>query len=43
MKDDFLKCNYIESDNLYNEECPIMHTMEIIGQKWKLPIIWNCR
>ncbi|MBQ6336994.1 MAG: helix-turn-helix transcriptional regulator [Ruminococcus sp.] len=22
------------------KKCPILHALEIIGQKWKLPILW---
>ena len=26
--------------NIYDTECPILFAMKIIGQKWKLPILW---
>ena len=26
--------------NIYETQCPILYAMEIIGQKWKLPILW---
>lgn len=26
--------------NLYDDKCPILYAMEILGSKWKLPIIW---
>ena len=26
--------------NIYETECPILYAREIIGQKWKLPILW---
>ena len=26
--------------NIYETHCPILYAMEIIGQKWKLPILW---
>ena len=26
--------------NLYADKCPILYAMEILGSKWKLPIIW---
>lgn len=29
-----------ESENIYETKCPILYAMEIIGQKWKLPILW---
>lgn len=25
------------------KKCPILHALEIIGQKWKLPILWYLR
>ena len=27
-------------ENIYATECPILYAMKIIGQKWKLPILW---
>ena len=27
-------------ENIYETQCPILYAMEIIGQKWKLPILW---
>ena len=29
-----------ENENIYDTECPILYAMDIIGQKWKLPILW---
>ncbi len=29
-----------KKENIYETECPILYAMEIIGQKWKLPILW---
>lgn len=29
-----------ENENIYETPCPILYAMEIIGQKWKLPILW---
>ncbi len=29
-----------KAENIYETECPILYAMEIIGQKWKLPILW---
>lgn len=26
--------------SVYDGKCPIIHSLEIIGGKWKLPIIW---
>lgn len=28
------------SENIYDTKCPILYAMELIGQKWKLPILW---
>ena len=27
-------------DNIYETKCPLIYALEIIGQKWKLPIMW---
>ena len=27
-------------ENIYDTDCPILYAMQIIGQKWKLPILW---
>lgn len=29
-----------EKENIYKTECPILYVMKIVGQKWKLPILW---
>lgn len=29
-----------EKENIYETECPILFAMKLIGQKWKLPILW---
>ena len=29
-----------KGENLYETKCPILYAMELIGQKWKLPILW---
>lgn len=31
----------LPSENIYNTTCPIIYALEIIGQKWKLPIMWH--
>lgn len=28
-------------DTIYNNKCPILYALKIIGQKWKLPILWH--
>lgn len=34
-------CNgKFSSDNVYETKCPLIYALEIIGQKWKLPILW---
>ena len=30
----------LKEENTDKTECPILHAMELIGQKWKLPILW---
>lgn len=32
--------NLPRDENIYKTECPILFAMRIIGQKWKLPILW---
>ena len=29
-----------DDENIYETDCPILYAMRIIGQKWKLPILW---
>ena len=29
-----------ENENIYDTLCPILYAMKLIGQKWKLPILW---
>lgn len=26
--------------NIYETKCPIIYALDLIGQKWKLPILW---
>jgi len=28
-------------DTIYNNKCLILYALKIIGQKWKLPILWH--
>ena len=35
-----MESNLPVSENIYETECPILYAMRIIGQKWKLPILW---
>ena len=34
------KTSLPSNENIYETDCPILYAMEIIGQKWKLPILW---
>ncbi|MBD7912294.1 MULTISPECIES: helix-turn-helix domain-containing protein [Clostridium] len=37
------KVNYnveLPSDNIYESKCPIIYALDVVGQKWKLPIMW---
>ena len=27
-------------ENVYETKCPIIYALDIVGQKWKLPIMW---
>jgi len=29
-----------KEENIYQTDCPILYAMNLIGQKWKLPILW---
>jgi DNA-binding HxlR family transcriptional regulator len=29
-----------KGENIYDTKCPIIYALNIIGQKWKLPIMW---
>lgn len=29
-----------ENGGLQSEKCPVLYALSIIGQKWKLPILW---
>lgn len=39
IRDEDLK-NLPEHENIYDTSCPILYAMKLIGQKWKLPILW---
>lgn len=28
-------------NNLYDTNCPILFALKLVGQKWKLPILWH--
>lgn len=27
-------------DNIYETQCPVIYALDIVGQKWRLPIMW---
>lgn len=27
-------------DNIYETQCPVIYALNIVGQKWRLPIMW---
>lgn len=31
----------LPAENIYEMKCPIIYALDIIGQKWKLPIMWH--
>ena len=35
-----MKRNLPKDENIYETSCPILYAMKLIGQKWKLPILW---
>lgn len=30
----------LPEDNVYETKCPIIYALDIVGQKWKLSIMW---
>ena len=30
----------LPTENIYETQCPIIYALDIVGQKWKLPIMW---
>lgn len=43
MKGNIKKDKKANHENVYedNVKCPLLYALDIIGQKWKLPIIWS--
>lgn len=29
--------------NIYDDKCPVLYALNIIGGKWRLPILWHLR
>lgn len=40
MENHMRKKSLPREENIYETECPILYAMQIIGQEWKLPILW---
>ena len=40
MENHMRKKSLPRKENIYETECPILYAMQIIGHKWKLPILW---
>ena len=40
METEMGKRSLPKNENIYDTERPILYAMELIGQKWKLPILW---
>ena len=41
MKNNDMDCNVeVLDDTIYETRCPLIYALDIIGQKWKLPIMW---
>jgi DNA-binding HxlR family transcriptional regulator len=41
MKNNDTDCNVeVLDDTIYETRCPLIYALNIIGQKWKLPIMW---
>ena len=37
-----MSCNAeLPSDNIYESNCPIIYALNVVGKKWKLPIMWR--
>ncbi len=30
-----------EAKHTFLKECPVVHALEIIGGKWRIPVIWE--
>ena len=40
MKNDISCDTVFPDDNIYQTQCPVIYALDIVGQKWKLPIMW---
>jgi len=40
MKKDISCDTVFPDDNIYETKCPVIYALDIVGQKWRLPIMW---
>ncbi|OPJ62814.1 winged helix-turn-helix transcriptional regulator [Clostridium chromiireducens] len=40
MKKDTSCDTVFPDDNIYETECSVIYALDIVGQKWRLPIMW---
>ena len=40
MNKDNISDKEFSGDNIYDMQCPVIYALGIVGQKWKLPIMW---
>lgn len=40
MDNDMNSNTEFPNDNIYETQCPVIYALDIVGQKWKLPIMW---
>lgn len=40
MKKDTSCDTVFPDDNIYEAQCPVIYALDIVGQKWRLPIMW---
>jgi DNA-binding HxlR family transcriptional regulator len=40
MKNDISCDTVFPDDNIYETQCPVIYALDIVGQKWRLPIMW---
>ncbi|OOM78376.1 putative HTH-type transcriptional regulator YybR [Clostridium puniceum] len=40
MNKDTSRDKEFSGDNIYEMQCPVIYALDIVGQKWRLPIMW---
>lgn len=40
MNNNIFGSSEFSKENIYETECPVIYALTIVGQKWKLPIMW---